>query len=473
MKNQQLIIKLTVFLLILFQIGIIVSDSLGLLSIYDNLTSVMLIIIGIVLSAYFVIYVLIKHKANPIRTISKRRFLFSVFFVFGMFAVTNCMINKNFDVFIAIYVLLVLSLLSCIYYVRLLFSKKERISIRRIFSKIKSLTMYIINIRKADIVLLDTPIHSNIGDAAIAVAEKNYLKKVLNIDNIIEVTANNLEHMENLYSLFTNKNKLILVHGGGFLGDLWPEEEKRFRRIVKRFKKSKIVVLPQTIHYDLNNEFSKDFFEESKIIYNEHANLTIFAREDKSYKFLNANYKNVSVHKVPDIVTTLEYNDKNFKREGILFCMRADLERIVKNEEQKRIEDIIKNKFPNESVQYTDTVIDEMILPNDREEIINSKLSQFAKSKLVITDRLHGMIFAALTNTPCLAFGNSSGKVKGVYEWIKENKYIYYLDNISELDEIINKIDISKNYKYNVKEIDKYFEPLINVLKKESNYGRK
>jgi len=48
-------------------------------------------------------------------------------------------------------------------------------------------------------------------------------------------------------------------------------------------------------------------------------------------------------------------------------------------------------------------------------------LNDFSSSKLVVTDRLHGMVFAALAGTPCVVMGNCNYKVKGIYNWI-ENK---------------------------------------------------
>ncbi len=44
----------------------------------------------------------------------------------------------------------------------------------------------------------------------------------------------------------------------------------------------------------------------------------------------------------------------------------------------------------------------------DRMEELNSKFAEFLSSGLVITDRLHGMIFAAITGTPCIALDNKS-----------------------------------------------------------------
>ena len=48
----------------------------------------------------------------------------------------------------------------------------------------------------------------------------------------------------------------------------------------------------------------------------------------------------------------------------------------------------------------------------------------FRKSELVVTDRLHGMIFCFITNTPGMVFLNNNHKVLTSYEWIKKAKHI-------------------------------------------------
>ena len=46
----------------------------------------------------------------------------------------------------------------------------------------------------------------------------------------------------------------------------------------------------------------------------------------------------------------------------------------------------------------------------------------------LITDRIHGMLFAAVTGTPCIALDNVSKKVSGAYEWIQYLDYIQFKD---------------------------------------------
>ena len=473
MKKKSLIIVITItiisFLFNIYTIFFMINHNCT-ACFKLNIVSISMII-SVSLNIFNILYLIINLKSDFIRRITKKRILFNIIFIIILFILLNIILNRQVSIYYILSFLSFILSLSNLYYLLSLYSNKLEINYKLL--KLKKLASYIKEQKKSNIILVDTPTHSNLGDAAIALAEKKFLEEELKNNSIIEVTAQDIEGMEKYYALFTKKNKLILVHGGGFLGDIWPSEEKRFRRIIKSFYKNKIIVFPQTVHYDFSKKGSQEFFNKSKKIYSSHKNLTIFAREQKSYEFLKNNYPNNQIYIVPDIVARLKIDNMNFNRKNILLCMRSDIEKTVKEEEQNVIVDKIKKKYPNEIIKRTDTVINKNILPDDREHEVNLKLQEFAKCKLVITDRLHGMVFAAITNTPCIALGNSSGKVKGVYEWIKENEYVYYLDNISDISKVLNKLDINKKYKYQIKKVEEKFKPLKEEIKKEINYGSK
>jgi pyruvyl transferase EpsI len=51
--------------------------------------------------------------------------------------------------------------------------------------------------------------------------------------------------------------------------------------------------------------------------------------------------------------------------------------------------------------------------------------------KVVVTDRLHCMIFCAITQTPCVVLPNSNHKIKGTYEtWLSHLPHIAYMDEL-------------------------------------------
>lgn len=64
------------------------------------------------------------------------------------------------------------------------------------------------------------------------------------------------------------------------------------------------------------------------------------------------------------------------------------------------------------------------------------KLEERASSKLLITDRLQGMVFAAITGTPCIVLNNNHYKVKGTYEWISTLDYIEYVADIAKVEKL-------------------------------------
>ena len=86
-----------------------------------------------------------------------------------------------------------------------------------------------------------------------------------------------------------------------------------------------------------------------------------------------------------------------------------------------------------------------------RDELLENKFNQLKEHKLVITDRLHGMIFAAITETPCIAFGNFNHKISESYKWLKNLKYIQYCDDIDDLENQLAKIEklVPEDIKYN------------------------
>lgn len=63
----------------------------------------------------------------------------------------------------------------------------------------------------------------------------------------------------------------------------------------------------------------------------------------------------------------------------------------------------------------------------ERETELHKLWEIFSKSQLVITDRLHGMIFAYITGTPAIVLPNSNFKVEKCYEWIKDCGYIKFI----------------------------------------------
>ena len=104
------------------------------------------------------------------------------------------------------------------------------------------------------------------------------------------------------------------------------------------------------------------------------------------------------------------------------------------------------------------------------EEEIKEKMDDMRKSSLVITDRLHGMIFAVITGTPCIVFSNYNHKVKGTYEWISYLPYAKYVENGEEAIAWIPKLIKMQDCKYDNTPLLPYYDQLAQVVKENGKY---
>ena len=160
-------------------------------------------------------------------------------------------------------------------------------------------------------------------------------------------------------------------------------------------------------------------------------------------------FYNAKVYLTPDIVMTLK-ETKNYTRDGAMLLFRTDKEKTMKDETIEEIkEKMIQNygKYVLSDMNIWNTITNN-ISYKEREKLLEDKFEQLQSSKVVITDRLHGMIFSAITETPCIVFNNFNHKIEESYKWLKNLEYIKFCNNINELDEKIEEIKQVKNVKY-------------------------
>ncbi len=290
-------------------------------------------------------------------------------------------------------------------------------------------------------ILFGIPTHGNLGDHAILVAEHQFLNDI-GIKEVFDVPIEMQNILIGTLKKYVKSDSIIMITGGGFIGSQWMEEENMVRQVLKTFQNNKTIIFPSTIYYK-NDEKGKKELEIDKKIYEEHNNLTICAREKITYKWLKEIYPNINSLLIPDIVLYLMKKSVTNKKENIaLLCLRKDVEKSIADEKVETIEKIVKKYY---DVKYIDTVVKKRITEKNRNDELEKKLNEFKSAQIVITDRLHGMIFAAITGTPCIAIGNYNYKVKGVYEWIKELGYVKFIENIDLLEENIKQVLKTKN----------------------------
>lgn len=309
--------------------------------------------------------------------------------------------------------------------------------------------------------LVMTPEHGNLGDHAIALAEKEMLQRVGM--PYIEIPISQLGVLQKNTRLNIMNGRSILVNGGGNLGTLWFGVEELFRFIIHANPCSQILTMPNTMFYE-NNEWGKRELENSISVYNAHPYLKLYAREKISYHQMKSLYRNVQL--MPDMVMLLNKCQANIFRNGCLLCLRNDCERTRTEAEEQTVVAQAKLLF-GENVQYTDMCVDYKIPVEHRERELEAKFSEFRSAKLVITDRLHGMIFCAITGTPCIVINSKSHKVRGCYEWIQHLDYIRFCDNLYDIGDIYRTIPQEEHH-YRADHLMPYYEKLMADIEQTS-----
>jgi len=318
---------------------------------------------------------------------------------------------------------------------------------------------------KNKIILMGIPHHNNLGDSAIAYAEEKFIKDNFKEYDYFFLPQENLEICIDKVKQFINPEDIIFMHGGGNMGCEYLIVEEQRRKVVQTFKENKIIFFPQTIYFKDNIEENKEF-EKSKEIYSKHSKLTIIAREEKSYQIMKENFKDNNVLFTPDIVTYLNETMQEDIRNGAMMILRNDKEKVLKENQTNQIKDILSKYYSN--IRIDDTVRgNKIMLDTEREKRLKEIFALYKKSEIIITDRLHGMIFAAITETPCIALDNYNHKVRETAKWFKDLGYIKYVKNIDEVEEkLIELKNSKKDIKYDNEFAKNEFKKIVEIINK-------
>lgn len=289
--------------------------------------------------------------------------------------------------------------------------------------------------QKKKAIMLATAEHSNIGDAAITLAEQQLLGTLFPEYFQVEISTYEFNQKEAYLHAILNPKDILFINGGGNIGDLYQQEERLHRKIISEFPDHKIIILPQTISFS-DSENGQSELEKSQRIYNRHRDLTLFVRGKMNFEFAKRHFSKVRTVIMPDTVHALS-NTYAFDRKGALLSIRNDVEGILNADQRAEIIEIAEKLTG--SVEYRTNMHTEDIPRDIRGLIVRSELMRYSSHQVVITDRLHGMIFSAVTETPCVVLSTYNHKIRDYYEtFFKDSNAIFFIgDEIDKLEEAI------------------------------------
>lgn len=310
--------------------------------------------------------------------------------------------------------------------------------LRRRYGELCEITDYIFH---QNAFVFGAPYHSNAGDQAQTFCiekwiNKNYPKHKVRIFTTDSLTWNDYKQLKTIKKII-KKTDMLFLHSGYHTTDLYMLEENMQRKVVELFHNKQIVILPQTIFYKSLNEE-----KEAIRIYNSHPNLLMMCRDDVSYSIAERIFTDCKRILFPDIVTTL-IGTKRYdnSRRGILLCVRNDQEALLKERERKRLQEELSEI---DTVELTDTTlpIDGTEFCKNREQILEKVWSEYAKYRVIITDRYHGTIFSLIAGTPVIVIPSTDHKLESGVRWFPDSfgDYVQYVNEFSNIIDAVRAV---------------------------------
>lgn len=247
-------------------------------------------------------------------------------------------------------------------------------------------------------------------------------------------------------------NDIFLGHSGYFMIDHhtgW----KMFTNMMHYFPKNKMVILPQTVNF--YTPFIKEYVSRC---FAQNDNVTLMCRDQISFTISKQLFPTTKLMLFPDIVTSL-IGTKHYskEREGVLFCMRDDVEAYYK---PSQIDDLMK-RFGNIRMEKIDTTLHDVsteYVNNNRNKLIWQAIDKFATYKVVITDRYHGTIFSAIASTPVIVINSADHKLSSGVNWFPIEQFGKNVQFAQDLDEAFEKATAILNMKDRKYENPPYFK---------------
>lgn len=313
------------------------------------------------------------------------------------------------------------------------------------------------------------PTHSNLGDQAQACCIEKYFRKFFS-DHIVFKLSNNAFdfYEEKILMILKEKIKetdLIFFQSRYTFTGIHPYENMH-RKIVENFPYNKIVFLPQTVKFK-----NQKILENVQNFYGKYDNIYFFARDKISYDIYKSIFpEHRNVHCFPDIVTTEigNYDFNNNERNGILLCVRNDVEKLYSFQEISLFKEKLQ-KIAKVSLSDTNSETKENSLKEYWKKI-EETIDDYAQYQVIITDRYHGTIFALIANTPVIILKTTDHKVVTGADWFEGvyEDYVYVVNDLEEASQVAQQIVTGFEYR----KLPSYFkEKYYDRLKDIIEYG--
>ena len=274
------------------------------------------------------------------------------------------------------------------------------------------------------IAYLDYAMTTNVGDQLIVLGTLEFFRKY----GINRRFSRNVKNSEPVGKLPIEADDIIVLHGGGNFGDIYPHFQKYRERVIDHYKDHKIIMMPQTVHFN-----APDALARSAEKMNRHPDLTLFVRDSVSFDLVRPYFGERAIL-MPDMAHQLWPMLSKLRAEGTaratepLILIRTDVEKAstpapIAARSQMFVDwdDLLSRGF--RITKRLITVLSQARVarraPVDWDELYFNAMEReiVAIAQLLsqkspwISSRLHGIILGLLLEKPVFAIDNTYGKL--------------------------------------------------------------
>jgi pyruvyl transferase EpsO len=278
----------------------------------------------------------------------------------------------------------------------------------------------------ARLAYLDYPVHENVGDLLIMLGTERFFRDY-RLDVRYRASAFNFRPP----NFLRDPTSVVICHGGGNFGDLYPTFHSFRESIVRRYPANRIVVLPQTVHFE-----DPERLRASKAVFGGHRDLHLLVRDEESFRIAREHFSD-NVYLVPDMAHQLwpvsgvtPRAAKGSDRELLLIRRDGEGTPLPETIERRAAEfrdwkDLLKPTdwyllYAAVWAQRLDRRLGNTLPAGWAWRryagmLVARGIRLFAGYERIVTSRLHGHILACLMAKPSVLLDNSYGKNSSYY----------------------------------------------------------
>jgi exopolysaccharide biosynthesis predicted pyruvyltransferase EpsI len=309
----------------------------------------------------------------------------------------------------------------------------------------------------ATFALLDVPDHDNVGDSAIFMGERAYLERRGMRASVM--TSYRQPACEDAHIGEAIGDGVILLHGGGNFGDLWPQFQAYRERIMAAYPGRPMVQMPQSLHYQ-----SPAHLERTARAIEQQGRFTLLVRDYRSLELATRHFQ-CEVRLCPDMAFCM--GDLSGQTEGVvprhdlLLHLRMDQEAAVAHDLScvAGVPGMRRADWPREPNHFMlRTKLETVFLAGLQGNVFEGKdllkerffarqgavrlargTALLRSGRRVITDRLHGHILSLLLGLPHVVLDNSYGKTSAfMHAWGTQAGSTYTAESLEEAAHILS-----------------------------------